>query len=112
MYAMSPLRNAGVFEALLRLSCMTCPRGVHVGRSTWKTAHRSRKSEQQHGSLPEFLKSGAGGLPAISEGKGNRAPGHLMSSAQSCLRAVVVRRGIGWEFVHVCIDDTVQPFLW
>ena len=26
---MSPLRNAGVFEALLRLSCMTCPLGLH-----------------------------------------------------------------------------------
>jgi|RhiMethySRZTD1v2_1073278.scaffolds.fasta_scaffold131538_3 hypothetical protein len=60
VYAMSPLRNAGVFEALLRLSCMTYPLGVHGGRSTWKTAQS--KVKQQRGSLPEFLKSGAGGL--------------------------------------------------
>ena len=33
MYSMSPLRNAGVFEALLRLSCMTCPLGVHGGHA-------------------------------------------------------------------------------
>ena len=51
---MSPLRNAGVFEALLRLSCMTCPLGVHGGRSTWKTAHRSRKSNNNAALYPEF----------------------------------------------------------
>ena len=52
MYAMSPLRNAGVFEALLRLSCMTCPLGVHGGRSTWKTADRSRKSNNSQAKCP------------------------------------------------------------
>jgi hypothetical protein len=89
VYAMSPLRNAGVFEALLRLSCMTYPLGVHGGRSTWKTAHRSRKVKQQRCSLPEFLKSGPGVFPAISEGKGNRVPGHLMSKG---LRVVSATR--------------------
>ena len=52
MYAMSPLRNAGVFEALLRLSCMACLLGVHGGRSTWKTADRSRKSNNSQAKCP------------------------------------------------------------
>ena len=66
MCATSPLRNAGVFEALLRLSCMTCPLGVHGGRSTWKTAHRSRKSNNNaalyprgRGSFLQFLRERA-----------------------------------------------------
>src|SRR4029077_20896919 len=60
VYAMSPLRNAGVFEALLRLSCMTCPLGVHGGRSTGRrrTAVESQTTTRL---FTEFLKSGAGG---------------------------------------------------
>ena len=52
-------------------------------RSAWRPQYLDgapqSKVKQQRGSLPEFLKSGPGVFPAISEGKGNRAPGHLMS---------------------------------
>src|SRR6476620_6969142 len=87
VYAMSPLRNAGVFEALLRLSCMPHPLGVHGGRSTWKTAHRSRKSNNNAALYPSLCSRGPGVFPAISEGKGNRAPGHLMPKGSRVVSA-------------------------
>ena len=100
MYAMSPLRNAGVFEALLRLSCMTCPLGVHGGRSTWKTADRSRKSNNSQANIHETGCDGCEFLgvhrPITAGTLNDREFVHLAFHAPdlACLRVVPMDRSL------------------
>ena len=122
MYATSPLRNAGVFEALLRLSCMTVPSecmAVAVpGRR--RTAVESQTTTRLftrvfevggRGSFLQFLRERAIERPGHLMSKGSRVASATRNDLTVTVAVLKVAceqwwsgRGIGWEFVHVCID--------